>query len=75
MRGAPFGVGECRRKTGIIPADAGITFLDNMCRPRPGGSSPRMRGARWMLSGDVNAGRIIPADAGSTSARRSGWYT
>ena len=30
------------------------------------GSSPQMRGAHALSSGDVDRGRIIPADAGST---------
>ena len=35
--------------------------------PRPGGSSPRMRGARRRRHGLCARARIIPADAGSTS--------
>ena len=38
--------------------------------PSPHGSSPRMRGAQTGLSSDEQALGIIPADAGSTTARK-----
>ncbi len=87
MRGARFERFNKNRRTGIIPADAGSTWLSDGRIPyprdhprgcgehrrngeskrEPGGSSPRMRGARIArLIVHVKI-RIIPADAGSTT--------
>ena len=50
------------------PRGCGEHHSHDRCQLVTGGSSPRMRGARWVPLGQMDPVGIIPADAGSTKA-------
>ena len=66
MRGTLLRRGDGAAGHGIIPAYAGNTFFAAAERVETSGSSPRMRGTRFMMCFPWFSNGIIPAYAGNT---------
>ena len=72
MRGARLSTESLSIPMGIIPADAGSTWMIGPSGLSTTGSSPRMRGAQSKIKGYGPEKGIIPADAGSTQDAQAG---